>query len=83
MTRPQGDGSVDRLCSLTRVSRASYYRGWAASAPKAEETELRDLVQRLALAHRAYGYRRITELVRREGWWANRKRIAGSVRFSV
>ena len=42
----------------------------------AEETELRDLVQRLSLANPRYGYRRITELVRREGWWANRKRIA-------
>jgi transposase InsO family protein len=66
---------VEQLCTLTRVSRASYYRRWAASAPKAEETELRDLVQRLALAHRPYGYRRITELVRREGWHANHKRI--------
>jgi putative transposase len=80
MTRPQGEatpgGSVSRLCALTGVSRASYYRDWAASAPRAEASELRDLVQRLALAHRAYGYRRITELVRREGWPVNRKRIA-------
>jgi len=80
MTRPQGEGSVSRLCALTGVSRASYYRGWARRAPKAEETELRDLVQRLALAHRPYGYRRITELVRREGWPANRKRIARIMR---
>jgi putative transposase len=80
MTRPQGSGSVERLCAVTGVSRASYYRSWAASAPKAEETELRDMVQRLALAHRPYGYRRITELVRREGWPANRKRIARMMR---
>jgi len=80
MTRPQGEGSVSRLCALSGVSRASYYRGWARRAPKAEETELRDLVQRLALAHRPYGYRRITELVRREGWPANRKRIARIMR---
>ncbi len=37
-------------------------------------------VQRLALQHRPYGYRRITELVRREGWPANRKRIARIMR---
>ena len=80
MTRPQGSGSVERLCAVTGVNRASYYRGWAASAPKAEETELCDMVQRLALAHRPYGYRRITELVRREGWPANRKRIARMMR---
>jgi transposase InsO family protein len=68
------------MCQLAGVSRASYYRHWAASAPRVEETELRDLVQRLALAHRFYGYRRITELVRRQGWPANRKRIARLMR---
>src|ERR1019366_2683953 len=80
MTRPQGEGSVAGLCVRAGVSRASYYRHWALRAPRAEETELRDLVQRLALANRPYGYRRITELVRREGWSANRKRIARLMR---
>jgi transposase InsO family protein len=85
MTPLQGMGpqvrlSADRMCQLAGVSRASYYRRWAQSAPQAEETELRDLIQRLALAHRFYGYRRITELVRREGWWANRKRVARIMR---
>jgi putative transposase len=80
MTRSQGPGvtpamEIERLCRLAGVSRASYYRHWAASAPKAEETALRDLVQRLSLANRRYGYRRITELVKREGWWVNHKRI--------
>jgi putative transposase len=84
MTRPQGPGSpggsVERLCALTGVSRASYYRDWAVSSPGAEASELRDLVQRLAIGHRHYGYRRITELVRRAGWPANRKRIATIMR---
>jgi putative transposase len=80
MTRPQGEGSVTRLCALTGVSRASYYRDWAAQTPGAEESKLRDLVQRLAIGHRHYGYRRITELVRRAGWPANRKRIARIMR---
>jgi transposase InsO family protein len=80
MTRLQGLGSIEPLCSSAGVSRASYYRGWAEWAPRREETELRDLVQRLALANRRYGYRRITELVRREGWPANRKRIARIMR---
>ena len=73
-------GSVAALTALAGVSRASYYRSWADRTPGAEETALRDLVQRLALAHRFYGYRRITELVRREGWAANRKRIARLMR---
>lgn len=80
MTRPQGSGSIERLCFAAGVSRASYHRRWAERAPKVEETALRDLAQRLALAHRPYGYRRIAELVRREGWPANRKRIARLLR---
>ena len=80
MTRLQGRGSIEPLCRAAGVSRASYYRRWADRAPKAEETELRDLVQRLALNHRHYGYRRITALVRREGWPVNRKRIARILR---
>jgi len=57
------------------VSRAGYYRHWRASAPRREETELRDAIQRLALSQRHYGYRRITALLRREGWSVNRKRV--------
>jgi transposase InsO family protein len=76
MTRLQGEGSVERLCAAAAVSRASYYRDWARTAPGREETALRDLVQRLSIDNRSYGYRRIAELVRREGWAANHKRIA-------
>ena len=54
----------------------SRYRDWARAAPGREETELRDLVQRLSLENPRCGYRRITALVRREGWPANPKRIA-------
>jgi len=76
MTRLQGKGSIETMCRTAGVSRASYYRDWGERAPRVEEVELRDRVQRLALGHRFYGYRRITELVRREGWPVNRKRIA-------
>ena len=63
------------MCALAAVSRAGYYRHWRASAPRQEETELRDEIQRLALAHRHYGYRRITALLRRVGWCVNHKRV--------
>jgi putative transposase len=75
MTGPQGLGSVEGLCAAAKVSRASYYRGWACEDPDLEEMALRDAVQRLALAHRHYGYRRIGALLRREGWWVNAKRV--------
>ena len=77
MTVPlsQGELTIDRMCSLAGVSRAGYYRHWAASVPRAEETGVRDAIQRLALAHRHYGYRRITALLRREGFAVNGKRV--------
>ena len=75
MTGPQGLGSVEGLCAAAKVSRASFYRGWAHQAPALEEMALRDAVQRLALAHRHYGYRRIGALLRREGWSVNAKRV--------
>lgn len=79
MTHPQGQGSVAvvaALCVLTGVSRAAYYRHWQAHAPLAQETVLRDAVQRHAIGHRHYGYRRITALLKRDGWIVNHKRVA-------
>ncbi|OWJ59077.1 hypothetical protein BWR60_32545 [Inquilinus limosus] len=88
MTHPQGfgsaggslPGSIERLCGLARVSRAAYYRHWGEHAPLVEETALRDAIQRLAISHRHYGYRRITALLKREGWVANHKRVARILR---
>jgi putative transposase len=66
---------IEQLCQLAGVSRAGYYRHWQASAPRREEAGLRDAIQRLALANRHYGYRRIAALLGREGWQANHKRV--------
>jgi putative transposase len=71
----QGEVGIERMYRLAGLSRASYYRHWQASAPRREEMGLRDAIQRLAMAHRHYGYRRIAALLRREGWLANRKRV--------
>jgi transposase InsO family protein len=72
---PQGELTIERMCKLAGVSRAGYYRYWAASAPHAEETGVRDAIQRLALANRHYGYRRIAAQLRREGLAVNHKRV--------
>jgi len=66
---------IDRLCRLIGVSRAGYYRAWAQSEPRREETVLRDRLQSLALDHRRYGYRRLGVLLRREGFVVNHKRL--------
>jgi putative transposase len=72
---PQGQPTIERMCKLAGVSRAGYYRHWTASAPRQEETGVRDAIQRLALANKHYGYRRIGALLRREGFHVNHKRV--------
>jgi transposase InsO family protein len=72
---PQGEPTIARLCALAGVSRAGYYRHWAASAPRQEETFVRDGVQRVALANQKYGYRRVAWQMRREGIVVNHKRV--------
>jgi hypothetical protein len=75
MTGPQGEGSIEVLCSAAKVSRASFYRHWSVAEPAREQTALRDAIQQLALKHRHYGYRRIGALLRRAGWCVNAKRV--------
>ena len=49
------------MCSLTGVSRASYYRHLEMVAPDEEQMVLRQAIQEIVLAHhRRYGYRRVT-----------------------
>jgi len=73
--RPQGELTVERMCVLAGVSRAGYYRRWRASAPRQEETTVRDAIQRVVLANRRYGYRRIAAQLRRDGFVVNHKRV--------
>lgn len=63
------------MCELTAVSRASFYRDWEQKVPSKAETALRDAVQRIALAHRDHGYRRITSLVQRAGFVVGAEKI--------
>jgi len=73
--RAQGQLSIQRMCELAGVSRASFYRHWEEREPAAAETELRGAIQRLAVAHRYYGYRRIAVLLQREGLVAGAKMV--------
>lgn len=75
MMQRQGNVGIARMCTLAGVSRAGFYRAWQASAPREEETELRDAIQRIALDNRRYGHRRITAELRRSGWPVNKKRV--------
>ncbi|RWL10331.1 MAG: transposase, partial [Mesorhizobium sp.] len=62
-------------CAVSPASAGLDYRHWRQSAPRQEETGLRDVIQRLPLANRHYGYRRIGALLGREGWQVNHKRV--------
>jgi putative transposase len=75
LPRPQGELTVEGMCALAGVSRAGYYRHFRASLPRQEETVVRDAIQRVSLANRRYGYRRIAAQLRRDGLVVNHKRV--------
>ena len=75
MTQLEDKLSIGRACELVRVSRAGYYRLWGEHAPRQEEVAVRDAIQCLCLANRAYGSRRISALLRMDGMAVNRKRV--------
>jgi transposase InsO family protein len=66
---------VQRLCRLAGLPRATYYRHLAGRGDEADECELRDLIQRICLKHRFYGYRRVTASLRRQGMVVNAKKV--------
>ena len=72
----QGSLSVERMCQLAQVSRASFYRSLPERTADNDEMELRAAIQQIFVEHkRRYGYRRVTQELRRRGRWANRKRV--------
>ena len=63
--------SERKACELAGLGRSSYrYR-----AQRREPTELRERLRSLAAERRRFGYRRLTVLLRREGWPVNHKRV--------
>jgi putative transposase len=72
----QGKLSVERMCTLTQVSRAGFYRWLQRKQPGVEETAVRAGIQEVAVEHhRRYGYRRITAELRHRGMIVNHKRV--------
>ncbi len=71
----QGGLSVERMCQLAEVSRASFYRNWQQVEPEEAKMVARDAVQRASLGHRYYGYRRIAVLVQRGGVAVSAKHV--------
>ena len=67
--------AVSVLCDWLAVNRAGYYRWLAPRPTQPVEMELRDAMQRIAVKFPAYGYRRITAALQRDGFEVNHKRI--------
>jgi putative transposase len=77
----QGRLSIEHMCQIGRVSRASFYRSLKEKMPADEDMEIRSAVQKVVLEHRRrYGYRRVTAELRRRGMVVNHKRVARIMR---
>jgi putative transposase len=77
----QGSLSIERMCQIGQVSRASFYRSFKETMPMEEDMEVRPEVQKIVLEHRRrYGYRRVTAELRRRGMLVNHKRVARIMR---
>src|SRR3954469_4905696 len=63
---------VRLICRATGWPRSSVYR---ETAPADTEDRLRRAIGRLAARWPTYGYRRLTAMLRREGWSINGKRV--------
>ena len=77
----QGSLSIERMCRLSGVSRAGFYRCLQERMPVEEDMEVRSAIQQIAVEHRRrYGYRRIAAELRRRGMLVNHKRVARIMR---
>jgi putative transposase len=69
-----------RMCELGTVSRAGLYRFEPKGEAADEDLDLRDEIQRIALAFPFYGRPRITAELKRRGWLVNHKRVGRIMR---
>jgi putative transposase len=69
--------SIKRLCKLFGVSRSWYCARPSSLEQKVSEEEvpLRDAIEQLVFEFPSYGYRRVTEALRRQGWTINHKKV--------
>jgi len=63
------------MCNVAGVSRSSYYRFLKPGVDRTEEMKLRDTIQKIAIKNPCFGYRYITEALRRKKLLVNHKRV--------
>lgn len=69
-----------RMCDLGHVSRAGLYRFDGKADTPEDDLDLRDEIQKIALAYPYYGRPRITAELKRRGWEVNHKRVGRILR---
>ena len=68
--------TIERMVELGRVSRSGFYRFGDSAEPSLDpHMDLRDTIQRIALAWPSYGRPRITAELRRQDWTVNPKLV--------
>jgi putative transposase len=66
---------IAEACTLAHVSRAGFYRHYEEHEPRQADVALQDVIQRIAIENRFYGYRRVAAELHAQGWVVNRKRV--------
>ncbi len=66
---------VKGLCELFSVSRSWYYQKPSPQQKAERDVALRDAIERIVLEFPGYGYRRVTEALKRHGWVVNHKKV--------
>jgi transposase InsO family protein len=72
---------ADHACQIAQVSRAGFYRHYAEHEPRQADVAVRDLIQRIVLENRFYGYRRVTAELGQRGVVVNHKRVRRLMRL--
>ena len=65
---------LNTVLKRLRISRSSFYYQRKKKI-NLEEKSLRERIKELAMVYKTYGYKKITELLRREGFKVNHKRV--------
>jgi HTH-like domain len=75
MTAATPSLDVTRLCQISGLSRATYYRYVGEDGDDAGDHAVQDAIQTICLRHKYYGYRRVTVSLRRLGMVVNAKKV--------
>ena len=71
---------MDRMCQLAGISRATFYREYSRKDRPAADQDVRDAIQKICLAHRRYGYRRVDRELRKDGYAVHAKKVLRMMR---